>query len=550
MAPRYPSPTMKHVSSARVAGNPAEEGVDPYVAGPPQDRTQRKIPLWLGVFAVLFILGLAIGWPGLHDDWFYDDLAVMRPYSAAEQEQGLTHTWNPDPGAIPAWRPLLSPTIDTLYSLFGDDQAAHRVAMIAALAAALTLIAAALALLGVPPWLTVPAAALELTAKNGVYALTWITNGYQNLQALAFGAALLAVALASRSRVPRHGLLAVALVLWCVMLGLKDQALVLLPVLAGLPIGARLIADAGSAPGYRAILVDLRAAVAFTWRRRDLRWFVSSAVGVAALDFVLRRVFVPGGPSQLDLDAPGDQARFVIEFAGHNHAPAAYQAAAALAVAFVAAWPLLAGNRTDPVAANRWRIALLVGCATLSAMAFALVYARSDLVLYPLFFYSLFLCVTGSLVWRELKPSWRVPVGTAAISIAAVSLIASIGASRAVQRAMSPWSVQTLDLNYQYLLGKAANPLNRVAIPAGRRADELARLRAAGVNGYVGPEAAETLLCAARERASQGLAPRVLVPNEYFLGERGKHDGYDTSYSEPNCGRRIETSKPRPNSRS
>jgi hypothetical protein len=531
---------MTHPSSARRAGHPTEEGVCLNVAGPPRDG--RHARRWLGVFAVLFILGLGVGWPGLDNGWFFDDLIAMRSYSLAEQEQGLTHTWNPDPGAIPAWRPLLTPTIDTLYSLFGEDRAAHRVAMIAALAAALTLFAAALAVVGVPPWLTVPAAALELTAKNSVYALTWITNGYQNFQAVAFGAALLAVALASRSRAPRHGLLVVALVLWCITLLLKDQAVVLLPIIAGLPIGARLIADAGLAPGYRGILADLRTAVRATWRRRDLTWFVSSAVGVAALDLVLRRVFVPSAPSELgqhSLDQLGDQARFVVEFAGDDRAPAAYLAVAALAVAVVAAWPLLAGKRTDPLAANIWRIALLAGCASLSAMAFALVKPRSDLVLYPLFLYALFLCATASLVWRLVKPSWRVPAAIAAISVAAVSLTASIGASREVQRAMSPWSLQTLDLNYQYLLGTWAHPLNRVSIPAGRRADELARLRAAGVNGYVGQQAGETLLCAARERASRGLPQRLLVPSEYFLGEHG----YD-AYPEPDCGSIKRASSP------
>ena len=507
---------------------------------------------WLGVFAVLFILGLAIGRPGLDNDWFYDDLAVMRSYSTSEQVQGLTDTWNPDPGAIPAWRPLLSPTLDTLYSLFGDDQAAHRVAMIVALAAALTLFAAALAVVGVPPWLTVPAAVIELTAKNGVYALTWITNGYQNFQALAFAGAMLTVALASRSRVPRHGLLAVGLALWCVTLGLKDQALVLLPILAGLPIGARLVAETGWTPGYRRMLTDLRGALAWTWRRVDLRWFVSSAVGVAVLDFVLRRIFVPAAPSGLGLDSLGDQARFVVELAGHTRAPSAYHAAAALAVALVVAWPLVAGKRMDAIACSRWRIALLAACAALSATAFALVYARSDLVLYPLFFYALFLCATASLVWRTMTGSLRIPIAIAAICLAAVSLMASIGASRAVQRSMSPWSVQTLDLGYQYLLGKYANPFSREAIPDGRRADELARLRAAGVSHHVGPQADEALLCAARSRLSRGLSPRVELSSEYFLGEHGYDQEYllgghpydDLDYPAPECGRFKPASSP------
>lgn len=466
------------------------------------------------MLAALAVAAVAISLPGLGNDWFYDDLHLVRSYTADEMTSALTGPYDPDEVETPAWRPALQPLTTLRQAAFGERPTAHRLGMIAALVAGLTLVAAALSVAGVPRWAGFAAALLTLAAAHSAYALSWITDGYQGFQLLLLGAALLAAAVASRSPRPRPAIVAVALALFCLAVGIKEQALALAPTLAALPAATALLGREASGGDLRGLWADGRSAMGMTWARLDLRWLTLGVIGASVLALVLRYAFVSDASGDLGPSAVlwlGLQLVLTAGFSGWGIPLIAYTALAVVAAAVVLRTFL--GDETDPGAVRWARIAILAAAATVAAAAPGLIAPRADLVLYPTLLYAVFLVAAGAAFWHSLPTARRPWVAAAGAVLIPVSLVVSISASHRIQWGMAPDSIETVSRNYEFLLGEN----RRVTIPDERRDRALAHLARYGVTEYAGESVYEVLYCREQERRERGLPPQLELQDRRFL---------------------------------
>jgi hypothetical protein len=256
-------------------------------------------------------------------------------------------------------------------------------------------------------------------------------------------------------------------------------------------------------------------------------------VAIGAADLILRRVLVPSADTHLTFHAPvylAVEGRYVVELAGPNHLQTLYIGFAIVALGFIAFWPRLGAGMETPTQARYWWIAVFSVAACVVAASFSVLAARSDIAQFSIYFYALFVCATMALAWRSSPGTLsKAALATAAVLLAALSITTSVRTSHRIQEAMGPWSVQTLDWNYRFLLG----PDRAAHNPAGRRLQERRMLRAVGVTGDVGGSAFGELLCAHRQRLRRGLDSQLVVPEEYaWQGEYYPPPA-------PNCRRKV-----------
>ena len=82
-------------------------------------------------FLIFFVVGLALAWPGLRWPMVYDDLHLVRAFTAQEKAAAWRGSWDPDGIEHPGLRPLTVLFNDARYRLFGEQVAAHRVFLVA-----------------------------------------------------------------------------------------------------------------------------------------------------------------------------------------------------------------------------------------------------------------------------------------------------------------------------------------------------------------------------------------------------------------------------------
>jgi hypothetical protein len=161
--------------------------------------SQRKSIILIGIWLVLFVSGVLLGWRSLHQDWFLDDLYSIRPYTASE----LAHAWTgPDSPAdlgTQAYRPLSILYYDLVGSLAHENTAIARLIQIAILALGLTLFAGAIMAAGVSPRVVLVACLIALAFRNTWWALVWPTDGMRGFTLVWVACALWAALKFSRA---------------------------------------------------------------------------------------------------------------------------------------------------------------------------------------------------------------------------------------------------------------------------------------------------------------------------------------------------------------
>lgn len=431
----------------------------------------------VAVFGVVLALGLLVSRPSDGNLWFADDLWHIRSYTGAELASTWTGSWDPTGVGTPGYRPLETLTAHLRAELLGEESPKkNRYLNVGVAALALTVLAGALWYLGVPLWIGLAAAAIEFTTRNFAYIYAWTSAGYHAFQMLSFGLALLALgATLGRTRYRRTLLVASAL-LWAVTLLLKDQGLFLLPVLLAVAFVGRapLVYGRSYADGalsYGRLWSVIRAEAKAQWAHTDIRVYSLALVALSAADVVARFVFV--GAVDTDDHSPFSelvsQTGHVLALAGSGpSATPLYWALAAAVVLLALLAPALAPTRPTGDLAAPWIVALFAVFGLVASLGFAPARSAAYLVSFPLYFYALLLCTTGLLIVRMLAHRRRAlraaVLGIAAI--AAVSLVASIGAAADIQRAMSPWSIETLKFEYDLTHGPLAE---HARIPSARR---------------------------------------------------------------------------------
>jgi hypothetical protein len=301
-----------------------------------------------------------------------------------------------------------------------------------------------------------------------------------------------------------------------VTLLLKDQAVVLLPVLLAAVLYARILgAPTRSYPeGYAALARRACFECAGLRRQRHLAIYVGAITAMTVVELVVRRVFVPEAEAPaLDWGALHSvlrELKYTIALGGQEHL-GAYVALAGAAVIVVLVAPGLAQAR--PAVTRLWLLATFAAFSTISSALFALIVSRSDLVFFPLWFYALFLCAAVAIVLRLVWPLRRLRAVSLAVLVLLIVLsgLASVRGGSAIQHSMGPRSELTLTFDYDFVYGRYA----RAATIPSRRAEMVKRvLRGVQVPGpVVGNDVRSLLLGRGR-----GSYPDVVRrdPNGFF----------------------------------
>jgi hypothetical protein len=228
-----------------------------------------------------------------------------------------------------------------------------------------------------------------------------------------------------------------------------------------------------------------RAEAKAQWSHADVRVYSLALVAISAADVLARFVFV--GPVGTDDHSAFSefvsQIGHVVALAGSGpSATPIYSALAAGVVLLALLAPALAPARPAADLATPWMIALLAIFGLATSVGFAWARSSAYLVSFPLYFYALLLCATVLLMLRMLARHRRAvrAAGLAVAVVATVSLVASTQMAADLQRAMSPWSIETLKAEYDFTYGPLGE---RARIPPARQEAVIAHLREVGLTG-------------------------------------------------------------------
>ena len=396
-------------------------------------------------FLLLAALGLALAWPALGWPMTYDDLHLVRSFSAAEIARAFAGNWDPDDMENAGLRPLFVLFDHLRYAAFGEHVAAQRVFLVSLFAGYLALLARPLARLGIGAAEALAAGILCLFSRFSVYHYAFLTDGAHLVQggcfALALGALLRHVDGSGRAALG-------AAVLWTVAgLLVREDSLAVVPVLALLAlVAARGRIGLGKAALAAAALVLAAAAV----------------MGYRAL--------VVAHPPRLRLDGAGFAlaAAHAASLSGRASFDG-WSRAFATSVRLVPLLPFAAAALGRGEA--RWRPLLWV-LAAMVACSPALVIGRENLLLFPITFMAVAVAASLGIVAR------RGPVGAVGAGVLLVWLAAGeFHLSREFQLVFHPWSATSLRWSGEFVYG----PYWQATVPAGRREEIVARLAAIGI---------------------------------------------------------------------
>jgi hypothetical protein len=396
-------------------------------------------------FLLFFAVMLALAGPAVRWPMVYDDLHLLRPFTAEERARAWRGSWDPDGIEHPGLRPLTMIFNEARHRLFGENVAAHRVFLLGLYALYASVLVRVAAGLGVPAPAGIAAGLLLLCSRYSVYHYVWLTEGNHLLQGLLFETAALALGngLTRGSWPP----LALSLAACTAVVLVREDGLALVPVL--------LLFGWVAAPPHR---------------RRRLLGYAAILLAVSLSLFTYRLAAVPQAPM------PGvDLPSFALAVGRMLLLPGA-ESFDGLSRAVV--WIWIAGAALVLVGSLRRhfpdeRLALVfLTAAVLSCMS-ALTFRRDDMLFFPLTFAALFY---GTGLWALARQ------GTARAAACGVMLLVGIlgggYTSRVFALNFHPDSARAIRWNAQMLYGAYAA---RATIPPERRAAMVRQLAAQGI---------------------------------------------------------------------
>lgn len=408
---------------------------------------------WFGSAAAFVVVGVIVAWPSLGYYWNWDDLHLIRTYSGAELLGTLSGHWDPDEMETSGLRPMTTLFNHVRALAFGEQVVLHRLFLVGLFAAFLVLLGSAAVKLGESRWAVLLAGIAVLAAKNSYYHFVWIVDGVHILQAVFFAIAvqLLLRYLHGGTRWSALGSLVSALF----AITTREDSLAIVPVI--LLIGHHYV-NAGRAGRmeWSAFAVPAR-----------LRTFAACLFGLVALLWMWRSAAVPGA-ARFDPAAPvftrvGTMMLWTVGLSGQGTARWVCITAGALAAAAVVMLEVAERRR-----------ALLWLLAALGTTGIGMVEARTNLLIFPISFYALFLASVAVAVVRQRR--WtQVPVALLMIGV----VILSVRASRLEQLSLHAMSADQIPRDWEFIYGSRSG----ATIPSQRRDLLKAKLDRLGVTG-------------------------------------------------------------------
>jgi hypothetical protein len=439
---------------------------------------------WLACAAIFFAVALAVGWRSLAYDFQFDDLHLVRTYSGPEIAGAFKGAWDPDGIETKGLRPLTTLFNDARSRVFGEWTTGHRLFLIALCSLYLAGLTSIAARLGSRWWVGLVAGVLTLCAKNSYYHTLWPSDGIHLVPAVFFvGAVHLLFAYFDSNRTAAAA--GSALLLLC-GLAAREDALALFGI--AVLMGSMYLWQRG----------QFVTAVAF---RQLARYAV--VLFCAFLPFwTWRLLVVPRAPNFRAnlgvLTQPLTMFHWTLSLVGQGDP---------LRIAFDAAFAILLVVTLTLVSRNYRRRALFwLALAALACLPGA-VYARTNLLLFPVSFYALF--VATVLEWLVATRPAGAAVAALVLTLAA---LAGVRASRLEQASMHAMSTDKLSHDWFALYSTAR--FN--SIPPERRARTKAGLDRLGIGSEFDFRAWEEQL---RSEGRVGLIDdgRPFVPARKFL---------------------------------
>lgn len=395
-------------------------------------------------FAVFAAVGLALAAHTLAWPLVYDDLHLVRAYTAAELASSWHGHWDPDGVETAGYRPLSTLFNHARAIAFGENVAAHRVFLVLVLALDLALLVPVAVRVGMTPRSALAAGLLALTTRYAVYHYAWITDGNHVLQGLFF--ALAARWLLDGLAGPPAPLLA-SLAAVAALVLVREDSVAALPALGLVGLGA--------APGGT--------------RRRLAAWGAGAGALGAAV-FVARMAFVPAA-QPLWFDAAG-----FLRAVGRVVNPVGWESFDTITLVLARGWAVpFVGTLVALVLLRERRaarVAVLWLAAAVFACAPALVLQRDDLFFFPSWFVALFLAAA----WEAVATEWR-PGRPLAAAAAAWAILGGARTGHVLAENFHPQSARAVHWNTEMLYGD----FRAARIPEPRRSAVAARLSALGI---------------------------------------------------------------------
>jgi hypothetical protein len=456
--------SMKNAPVAASARGPANRALPPSTLAPAQPeslgylRTGRR---WISVvgsrvrrspavavFLVFFLVGLGLVWRGLDYPMVYDDLHLIRHFSASEILKSFHAAYDPDGFENAGLRPFMVLYNAGRYELFGENVVAQRVFMVAVFAAYLLAVSRIVTELGGPWGAATAAGVLTLTARYSVSHYVWLTDGIFQFQGLAFALAVLLLFASLRTnRIPPAicSLLAMAVAL----LTREDTiALLAIAVLLGFVYMRR-------GPGGRRLFAT----------------YVAALVILTGAFLVVRALFVPEA-QHLGLNAIGVVYHLflmtnMMGWQGFDAPTRGLVFAWAFITFMVIAVRLVFHPRIRALRPLLW-----IGCAAIACTP-GLNVVRVNLLLFATTFMALFLTEVGAEIWAA-APGVRPPL----LALLVVGAMGSAYLSEVTAESFHPDSATAMRWNGAMIYGQYAT---RATIPPSRRAAIILQMERAGI---------------------------------------------------------------------
>jgi hypothetical protein len=376
---------------------------------------------------VFLAVGLSVAWRSLDYDWHWDDLHLIRPYSADELAGSFGGTWDPDGLETKGFRPGTVLFNDLRARVFGESVRGHRVFLIVLFGVYLVSLGALVGRFGGRWWVGLLGGILTLCGKNSFYHSVWIADGIHLVPGLLFVAA--AHLLLNYLDSGRRSLGAASGVLALVALAAREDALALYPVL-------------------------LLIGVAYLWffeRPRESYSRMATYAAFLFLTFLLfwswRLAMVPSAPNfrinRGVLLGPLTLFRWTVCLSGQS-GPAQY--------GFLAAFIILLAVAVRLPRDERRHSLMWLGLAAVTCLPGA-IRERANLLFFPISFYAIFATLTVGRLTRGSRMA-------AALALALLAVVAGVSAraSRLEQLSLHPMSQDKIYRDWEAVYSKIRYP--------------------------------------------------------------------------------------------
>jgi len=389
------------------------------------------------------ITALLLAWPTLAWPMTYDDLHLIRAFSAAELRELFVDTWDVDRLENAGYRPLSVLFNHARYLAFGENVVAHRLFLLVLFAAFSGVLAATMHDMGLAWPESLAASVLGLCSRYSVYHLTFLTDGIH----VAQGLAVLCSARWWRAWVAEQG--------WyrCVMGGVAF-------------VVALLLREDSLAAAPAIVLIAALGVGSHAFKRRRLAWVVLALGLLTAAFWLWRSAVVPGARS------PGRDVAGALEYVARAFQlsgaesfdlPSRWIVCGWLWAPMVLALAVALSPKAPPAkAAMLWTVCAVLACST------ALTVRRENLLFFPVVFAGAAYASALRALW-DRAPRARVMV----VLLLGCGLLGEAYVSREFQRIFHPKSTTSVRWMGDFVYGFYSGAI----MPASRREAVVEHLR-------------------------------------------------------------------------